>query len=420
MLYLKNNIIILIIKENKSELVQFYLLKNYIFIKLKEIKVSNDFFSYQYIFSNLNFFYFYANDTNLSIYYMNLLNQYEILKDINTNEIKYEIYLDIINKLKESSKLMNEKKYEFDSIFRKIDFNKSILKITNIAINDNLNMICSFNDGSVMYYIFDIDTKNQNNYIINKIIYKYQIKVNFLPINDSLFLNNININEGNNFFFVTTSAEQSLKITDPSNCNILNINFKPKTNNILNNNNIIVNQNVNNNYIINKSFTNLFSNYFFTQSTKEVKIFSDNFSLPENIYTCSIEVLIFSYFNEEEKNKLSIKKIIEYAIIKNKNKKQDSEYIDEICDYFLQKEKTNNKLIFNEEKNYKEIIDYLIEFFCYVECLLYIKYKNLGLNVFIQTLEKIKKSIYLKQLIQAMKIEKIIQYYKNNFNIICE
>ena len=55
-----------------------------------------------------------------------------------------------------------------------------------------------------------------------------------------------------------------------------------------------------------------------------------------------------------------------------------------------------------------------------MECLLYIKYKNLGLNVFIQTLEKIKKSIYLKQLIQAMKIEKIIQYYKNNFNIICE
>ena len=420
LLYLKNGIIILIIKENKSELVQFYLLKNYIFIKLKEIKVSNDFFSYQYIFSNLNFFYFYANDTNLSIYYMNLLNQYKILKDINTNEIKYEIYLDIINKLKESSKLMNEKKYEFDSIFRKIDFNKSILKITNIAINDNLNMICSFNDGSVMYYLFDIDTKNQNNYIINKIIYKYQIKVNFLPINDSLFLNKINNNEGNNFFFVTTSAEQSLKITDPSNCNILNINFEPKTNSILNNNKIIVNQNVNNNYIINKSFTNLFSNYFFTQSTKEVKIFSDNFSLPENIYTCSIEVLIFSYFNEEEKNKLSIKKIIEYAIIKNKNKKQDSEYIDEICDYFLQKEKTNNKLIFNEEKNYEEIIDYLIEFFCYVECLLYIKYKNLGLNVFIQTLEKIKKSIYLKQLIQAMKIEKIIQYYKNNFNIICE
>ena len=253
-----------------------------------------------------------------------------------------------------------------------------------------------------------------------RLIYKYQIKVNFLPINDSLFLNKINNNEGNNFFFVTTSAEQSLKITDPSNCNILNINFEPKTNSILNNNNIIVNQNVNNNYIINKSFTNLFSNYFFTQSTKEVKIFSDNFSLPENIYTCSIEVLIFSYFNEEEKNKLSIKKIIEYAIIKNKNKKQDSEYIDEICDYFLQKEKTNNKLIFNEEKNYREIIDYLIEFFCYVECLLYIKYKNLGLNVFIQTLEKIKKSIYLKQLIQAVKIEKIIQYYKNNFNIICE
>ena len=100
---------------------------------------------------------------------------------------------------------------------------------------------------------------------------------------------------------------------------------------------------------------------------------------------------------------------------KNKNKKQDSEYIDEICDYFLQNE-GKNKLIFSEEKNWNEIIDYLIESFCYVECLLYIKYKNLGVNAFIQCLEKIKKSIYLKQMIQAMKIEKIIQYYKNNFN----
>ena len=118
---------------------------------------------------------------------MNFLQQSEILKDINTKEIKYEQYLDIFNKLKNSISNINEKKYEFDSIFQRNDFNKCNLKITNIAINYKLNMICSFNDGSVMYYILDIDTKNQNNYIINKIIYKYLIKVNFLPINDALF-----------------------------------------------------------------------------------------------------------------------------------------------------------------------------------------------------------------------------------------
>ena len=409
LLYLQNDIITLIIKENKSELVQFYLLKNYIFIKIKEINALNDFFLYEYILPNLNLFYFYVTDVDLTIYYMNLFKQYEILKDIDTKEIKYEQYLNIINKLKNSMSIINEKKYEFDSIFKRNDFNKCNLKITNISINDKLNMICSFNDGSVMYYLLDIDTKNQNNYIINKIIYKYLIKVNFLPINDALFLNNINNEKENNFYFVTTSAEQSLKITDPSNCNILNINFFPK------NNTNIINQITNTNYIINKSFTNLFSNFFFTQSGKDVKIFSENFSIPENIYNSSIETLLFSYFKEEEKNLLSNKKIIEYAMNKNKNKKQDSEYIDEICDYFLQKE-GKNKLIFCEEKNWEEIIDYLIESFCYVECLLYIKYKNLGVNAFIQCLEKIKKSIYLKQMIQAIKIEKIIQYYKNNFN----
>jgi hypothetical protein len=62
-------------------------------------------------------------------------------------------------------------------------------------------------------------------------------------------------------------------------------------------------------------------------------------------------------------------------------------------------------------------MDSLINYNCYVECLLFIKYKNLGLNTFIQTLERIKKSIYIKQLFQATKIEKIIQYYKDKFNI---
>jgi hypothetical protein len=272
-------------------------------------------------------------------------------------------------------------------------------------------MICSFNDGAVMYYVLDIDTKNQNNYIINKIIYKYLIKVNFLSINDALFINNIDNISENNYYFATTSSEQSLKITDPSNCNILNINFKPNKSNIVSSKNL-------NNSIINKSFTNLFSNLFFTQSIKEAKKFSENFSLPDNITTeTSIEVLIYSYFQEQEKNLCSVQKIIEYANNKIKIKKQNMQYIEEIFDFFSGKEKHNDKLIFGIEKDNDKIIDILIEFYCYVECLLFIKYKNLGLEVFINSLEKIKKSVYIKQLFQATKIEKIIQYYKDKFNI---
>ena len=69
------------------------------------------------------------------------------------------------------------------------------------------------------------------------------------------------------------------------------------------------------------------------------------------------------------------------------------------------------------EKDDNIIINTLIDFNCYVESLLYVKYENLGLEKFIQCLEKIKKSIYIKQLFQANKIEKIIEYYKKNFNI---
>ena len=280
-------------------------------------------------------------------------------------------------------------------------------------------MICSFSDGSIMYYVLDIDENNPNNYIINKIIYKYLIKVSFLSVNDAIFINNVNNDEknSNNFLFATTSSEQSLKITNPTDCNILNIHFQPNLK--INSNNINTSLGLNNNYIINKSFTNLFSNYFFTQSTKEAKIFSDNFSLPEDINSSSIEVLLYSYFeNNKEKNMDSAKIIIEYAIKKNKNKKENSKYIEEVSNFFTQKEQTDNKLIFGVEKDLNIIMDSLINYNCYVECLLFIKYKNLGLNTFIQTLERIKKSIYIKQLFQATKIEKIIQYYKNKFNIV--
>ena len=79
---------------------------------------------------------------------------------------------------------------------------------------------------------------------------------------------------------------------------------------------------MNNNYVINKSFTNLFSNYFFTQSYKDAIKFSDNFILSEDLENCSIEQLIFSYFvNDKEKNMNTIRKVFEYSLEKNKNKK---------------------------------------------------------------------------------------------------
>ena len=411
LLNIQNDIIIITIKEFKSDLIQFYLMKNYICIKLKGIIIPNNFYSYQLLLPNYNLFYFYAFEEELKVFNMDMTNQLGLLKDIDIKEMKYETYLSVIDKLKNSLNNLNEKNYEFNSIFQRTDVNKNNLKITNIVINEKYNMICSFSDGSIMYYILDIRETEQNNYVINKIIYKYLIKVNFLSINDALFINNIDNIKENNYYFVTTSAEQSLKITEPSNCNILNINFKPNESNLISNQNI-------NNIIINKSFTNLFSNLFFTQSLKEAKKFSENFTLPENINSdTSIEVLIYSYFQEEEKNLASIKNIIEFANNKIKVKKQNTQYIEDICEFFSGQDKTNNKLIFEIEKDNYKVIDILIEFYCYVESLLFVKYKNLGLEVFINCLEKIKKSVYVKQLFQATKIEKIIQYYKDNFNI---
>ena len=163
LLYIQNNIIIITIKESKSDLVQFHLLKNYICIKLKEVIVRNPFYSYQYLLSNFHFFYFYVYEDNLKIFYLNIMNQLSILRENAHKEINYEIYLNIMNKLNNSLVNLNEKNYDFYSIFQRSDINTNIFVITNVIVNEKLNMICSFSDGSIMYYILDIDVKNQNN-----------------------------------------------------------------------------------------------------------------------------------------------------------------------------------------------------------------------------------------------------------------
>ena len=131
-LHLKNNIILIGIKEHKSEIVQFYILKNYIYIKLKEIYIFGEFFSFQYLLQNYNFFYFYTLDNELKIYYMNMAKQYEIMKDIDIKTIKYESYLDILNKLKNSITFINEKYYGFYSLFYRSDVNSIMKNNTNI------------------------------------------------------------------------------------------------------------------------------------------------------------------------------------------------------------------------------------------------------------------------------------------------
>ena len=430
LIYIRNEFVIAIIKEDKTNIVKFLLIKNYFLAKLYEVNISHDFVSQKIILPNDNFYFFYSINDNFEIIYMNLNNQLEILNSVKFNDINYQEYLKIMDDFSKNVKMINKKKYIFKNLFQRNDVNKNNFKNTNIAFNqENDNMICSFSDGSVMYYSIDIDRKENNYYNINKIIYKYLIKANFLSINSSIFIsNNDNKEENISPLFACTSSEQSLKIIDISNCNILNIYFKPKESNGEEETNINdnisdnqINLKNNNNFTINKCFTNLFSSIFFIQSYKEAKKFFENFVLIEDLYDCSIEQLIFSYFNNnKEKNFYTIKKIVEFAIQKSKNMKQHPIYIDKVCDYFMDKKSENNSenlLIFESEKDKDKIIDSLINGYCYVESLLYVKYMSLGLEEFILCLEKIKKSISAKQLFQVTKIEKIIQYYKKNFNI---
>ena len=93
-------------------------------------------------------------------------------------------------------------------------------------------------------------------------------------------------------------------------------------------------------------------------------------------------------------------------ILEQKNKKIDFE------------NKNKFDLIYEKNFNTNKIINFLLKNENYIECILYIKIKNLGIETFLYTLEKIKYCLYLKQnIIQIIKIQKIIDVHLKYYNI---
>ena len=79
----------------------------------------------------------------------------------------------------------------------------------------------------------------------------------------------------------------------------------------------------------------------------------------------------------------------------------------------------NIELIYEKNNMSNEkIINILLQNGNFIECLLYIKINNLGINTFLMVLEKIKYFLYLKQsMFQVIKIQKIIESHKIFYNI---
>ena len=406
------NYILIKIVEKNSKTFKIFLFYKYYFLNIYESNLVNDNeINNSVIIQDHDLFYCYIqkcnNEMSLNILSISLSNHLNIL---NKEVSNYNEYLLITKELDDpnNKNLLNIKNYTYKNIFYRNDINKNNYQITDLKLNSKLNMITSFNDGSIMCYQIDIEKQKKDNYItINKIIYKFFIKANFLLTTDSIFLLNDNFES---FLLATTSLEQNLKILNTDKCNILNVSFYSEEQNISKND--VVNND--NSFIMNKTFMNLFSEFFFSQSYIDAKKFWENFYVNPNIDENSIEQNIFSYYSNEEKNILSVRNTINYA--KNKSIDKKNSYINKICDYFNGNVNStdNNKIIFDVENDRDKIINTLINDNLFIECILFIKYKSFGIEVLVDCLEKIKRAIFMKQLFQVTKLEKIIQYYKNN------
>ena len=307
----------------------------------------------------------------------------------------YQEYINYKEKLDKYQPIFFQEK--FDNFFQK--------NINNIKLGNNNKFLSCQSDGIVNYFSLNLE---QN--IIN---FLYRIRTNYLIINNIFFINEDS--------FVVSSNELCLKIYSPKECILLNVKI------FSNNSNEILVKDLS----INKSFQNITSIIFFQQSLQNSKKFSDSFELKNCLNEDdNLETYIFSYYNKKQLNLDSSLKIIENEKSNLIQKNTNFNYLIFLYEYLInlileQKNKkidfeNKNKfdLIYEKNFNTNKIINILLKNENYIECILYIKIKNLGIETFLYTLEKIKYCLYLKQnIIQIIKIQKIIDVHLKYYNI---
>ena len=331
---------------------------------------------------------FIKEDKQLKIFSLNF-SDLIINSPTNYNEyLNYKEYLD-----KYQPKILEE---NFSNFFPK--------NIINFKLGNNNKFLSCQSDGVINYYTYN-NERNEINLL-------YRIRTSFLITNNILFIDD-------NLFMVF-SNELCLKIFSPNDCIILSVKIlSDKKNGI-----------IEKELIINKSFIKLTSSILFQQSLQNSKKFSDSYKLENNLKDDE-ETYIFSYYNNGILNLDSSLKIIEKEKINLTNQNDNNNYLLYLYQYLMnlilikknEKEKKINikniELIYEKNNMSNEkIINILLQNGNFIECLLYIKINNLGIDSFLMVLEKIKYFLYLKQsMFQVIKIQKIIESHKIFYNI---
>ncbi len=340
----------------------------------------------------------------------------EALTDINLNiVIKDENNLKLILINFSNLKINSPKNYQeyinykenldkYQPIFFEENFDNFFQKNINlIKLGNNNKFLSCQSDGIVNYFSLN-PMKNVINFL-------YRIRTNFLIINHIFFINEDS--------FVVSSNELCLKIVSPKECILLDVKI------LSNNSNEILFKDLS----LNKSFLNITSTLFFQQSLQNSKKFSDSFQLKNSLNEDdNFETYIFSFYNNKQLNLDSSLKVIEYEKSNLTQNNTNFNYLFFLYQYLInlileQKNKIIEfkkqfDLIYEKNLNNKKIINILLQNENFIECLLYIKIKNLGIETFLNALEKIKYSLYLKQsIIQIIKIQKIIEVHLQFYNI---
>lgn len=233
------------------------------------------------------------------------------------------------HKIKESYQEMSLKKTKLNSYFINQtncvqelivnNFNQKKCKTFKINHKHNSNNIAhilsEFSDGIIRINEFHF-TKKNNTIDSFKLVLKYNIKIHYNSIIDSIFLDSHSI--------ASTANDHSLKLWNLNSCKDLNLvtdfNSNINTENIKPSIEKIVNTKTNsNNNVANTIFNKINSVCFYQQSNKNSEEFLKQFEefykntdliFPTNIEEFHLDFYIFSYINKSEENFISAEILI--------------------------------------------------------------------------------------------------------------
>ena len=408
-------------KEDKKLFIILYYKTFSIALKIIEMNDS-------YLFNTYSYYELLNDELNIKTFLSLNQNIYVININLSNTDLIFDVFNNSL-----SSTNSDIKKESYQEIKKKINENMtSNISVYNNIINSKTSSFAYFKEKNIIIVGQENGLVNIFSYSTSELILMYQIKAHFHSVNNIIPLS-YSTNESKTIVsFISSSLDQTIKYWSTENCWSLNVRFYKKDFNF-----IINTQKTE----LERLCSKLNSLLFFHQSNEKANNFLKNlndyyinkdlkFDENQKVDENNCEIFLFSYYKTYKENIMSCIAILNLCLnmehLKDENNKfqqvinqfksklilatetQKSEEID-----LEENKKEENKKDENTDNNSKDDESLMIAKKSYIAYILNLKMKEYNIENYIDSLEKIKTSLFINQVQIFFKINKIIEIIKS-------